>query len=73
LYHKSPQEALKMISSIDQDRALYLRQFTGQNWLDTTHYHLSLDTSAVGLWKAEAIILETLQARFNDIILEDKR
>ena len=73
LYQKSAQEALKMISSIDRDRALYLRKFTGQNWLDTTQYHLSLDASAVSLEKAEAIILETLKARFNDIKLEDKR
>ncbi len=67
LYHVSSKQALKLISSIDQERARYLRTLTGQDWLDARQYHLSLDTSAVGLDKAEAIILEILQARFCDI------
>jgi cytidylate kinase len=69
LYHVSAQQALKLINSIDQERARYLRALTGQDWLDARQYHLSLDTSAVGLDKAEAIILETIQARFGDIKL----
>ena len=67
LYHVSAQEALKLISSIDRERARYLRAFTGQDCLDACQYHLSLDTSVMELDKAEVIILETLQARFGDI------
>jgi CMP/dCMP kinase len=67
LYHVSAQQALKLISSIDQERARYHRALTGQDWLDARQYHLSLDTSVVGLDKTEVIILETLHARFGDI------
>jgi cytidylate kinase len=68
LYHVSPQEALKLISSIDHDRGSYLRALTGQDWLDARQYHLSLDTGVLGLDKAEDIILDTFRARFNDVI-----
>jgi CMP/dCMP kinase len=67
LYHVSAQEALKLISSIDRERARYLRALTGKDCQDACQYHLSLDTSVLGLDKAEVIILETLQLRFNDI------
>ena len=73
LYHVSAPEALKLISSIDKDRASYLRAFTGQDWQDARQYHLSLDTGVLGLDKAEEIILKTLQVRFGDIKLEAKK
>jgi len=67
LYHVSGPEALKLIYSADQQRANYLRALTGQHWMDARQYHLCLDTGAVGMEKAETIILETVQARFGDI------
>ena len=67
IYHVSAHEALELINSIDRQRADYLKTLTGQNWLDARQYHLCLDASAVGLDKAETIILETLQAQFNNI------
>jgi cytidylate kinase len=67
LYHVSAEEALKLIESIDKERDHYLRALTGQNCMDARHYHLSLDTSVVGLEAAEEIILTTLRARFGDI------
>ena len=67
LYHVSAQQALKLISSVDLERARYLRALTGQDGLDARQYHLCLDTSALGLEKAEVIILEALHARFGDI------
>jgi cytidylate kinase len=67
LYHVSAEEALKLIESIDKERERYLRALTGQNCMDARHYHLSLDTSLVGLEAAEEIILTTLRARFGDI------
>ena len=72
LYHVSAQQALKLIDSIDHQRTDYLHRLTGKNWLDARQYHLCLDTSAVGLEKAEAIILETFQARFSDFQLATK-
>jgi len=67
LYHVSTEEALKLIASIDKERDHYLRALTGQNCMDARHYHLSLDTSVVGLEAAEEIILATLRTRFGDI------
>jgi cytidylate kinase len=67
LYHVSAEEALKLIESVDKERERYLRALTGQNCMDARHYHLSLDTSVVGLEAAEEIILATLRARFGDI------
>jgi cytidylate kinase len=67
LYHVSAEEALKLIASIDKEREHYLRALTGQNCMDARHYHLSLNTSLVGLEAAEEIILATLHARFGDI------
>jgi len=57
--------------SVDQERARYLRALTGHNWLDASQYHLSLDTSAVGMEKAENIILEALKARVCDVEIKD--
>lgn len=68
LYQVSAQKALKLIDSIDQERARYLRKLTGHDWTDVRQYHLSLDTSLVGLDKAEDVILATLHARFGNII-----
>ena len=67
LYHVSAEEALKLIKSIDKEREHYLRALTGQNCMDARHYHLSIDTSVVGLEAAEEIILATLRAKFGDI------
>jgi cytidylate kinase len=67
VYHVPAEKALKLMCSVDQERARYLRALTGQNWLDASQYHLSLDTSAVGLEKAEDIILEVLKARVCDV------
>jgi hypothetical protein len=63
----SAKEALKLIKSIDKEREQYLRALTGQNCMDARHYHLSIDTSVVGLEAAEEIILATYHARFGDI------
>lgn len=67
IYHISSEQSLNMIRLMERDRANYLRKLTGQNWLDARQYHICLDTSAIGLDKAEDIILETLEARFKDV------
>lgn len=67
LYHVSTEEALKLIASIDKEREHYLRALTGQNCMDARHYHLSIDTSVMGLEEAEEIILASFRARFGDI------
>jgi cytidylate kinase len=67
LYNVSAKKALKLIESIDKEREHYLRALTGQNCMDARHYHLSIDTSVVGLEEAEEIILAAFRARFGDI------
>jgi cytidylate kinase len=67
LYNVSAEEALKLIESIDKEREQYLRALTGQNCMDARHYHLSIDTSVMGLEAAEEIILTAFRARFGDI------
>ena len=63
----SAEEALKLIESIDRERERYLQALTGQNCMDARQYHLSINTSIVGLEEAEEIILATLHARFGNI------
>ena len=67
LYHVPAKESLKLINSIDKERAEYLRTLTGHDWLDARQYHLCLDTGAVGMEKAENLIIEAFQARFSEI------
>ena len=69
VYNVSGQKALKLMNSVDQERARYLKALTGLDWLDARQYHLSLDTGVLGLEKSEAIILETFHIRFGDIEL----
>ena len=70
VYNVSPEKAMKLMCSVDQERARYLRALTGQDWLDARQYHLSLDTGVLGLEKAEHIILETLQALVGEVELK---
>lgn len=70
LYQLTAPQALKLIHSTDKERARYLHALTGHDCQDVCQYHVSLDTSVVGLEKAEDIILATLQARFGDIVPE---
>jgi cytidylate kinase len=72
LYHVSAPEALKLIGRIDKERKQYLQTFTGQDWLNACQYHLCLDTSVIGLDKAEDIIILAMQARLGIIAQNEK-
>ena len=41
--------------------------------MDARQYHLCLDTGALGMEKAEAIILEAVQARFGNIEIKSRK
>jgi cytidylate kinase len=43
------EEARKMVSRSDQQRGRFLHSVTGGSWFDVTHYHLCVDTGAIGL------------------------
>jgi cytidylate kinase len=68
LYGVSSQEAEKSIESIDRSRARFIRELTGSDLYDTRQYHLSIDTGALGLDRAEHLITEYLTARFGNIL-----
>jgi hypothetical protein len=38
-----------MVSRSDQQRGRFLHSVTGGSWFDVTHYHLCVDTGAIGL------------------------
>jgi len=61
------QEAFKLVKSTDKARALYIREITGHNLEDACQYHLSLDTSILGLDETEKVILTYLHSRFGEI------
>ena len=65
LYHLSSPEALDTINSVDKSRASYLLLLTKENWIDARQYHISIDTSILGLEIAENIIIEAVHARFH--------
>ncbi|MCX6013633.1 MAG: cytidylate kinase-like family protein [Chloroflexi bacterium] len=70
LYNVSEQQARKVIESIDKERGRYLHALTGHDWNDAFQYQLCLDTSVLGLDKAQEIIMDTIRARFGSLISE---
>ena len=38
-----------MVARSDQQRSRFLQSVTGGSWFDVTHYHLCVDTGAIGL------------------------
>ena len=68
LYNVSERQALKFIESVDKERTRYLYALTGQDWTNALQYQLCLDTGLLGLDKAEEIIIDTVRARFGNII-----
>ena len=42
----------------DKKRSLYYRHYTGKTWGDSRNYHVSIDTSVVGIERAAAWIVE---------------
>ena len=61
LYAVSEEVAGNMIAQSDKERALYHRTVTGQRWSDARRYHLTIDTSQIGLDKTVELILKYLE------------
>ncbi|MDD3653777.1 MAG: cytidylate kinase-like family protein [Desulfotomaculaceae bacterium] len=64
LYEVSGEKALKLIKKYDGERADYIRQVTGHDWLDANNYHLCFDTGRIGLDTAEEMIVNFVQDKF---------
>jgi cytidylate kinase len=49
IYKMSDEDACKMITQCDKQRAQYYRKITGKEWEDGRQYSLSIDTSKIGI------------------------
>jgi len=67
LYHLSAKEARGVIEASDLTRTRYHRLLAGKDGNDARHYHLSLDTSVLGMTAAVEVILLSVHARFGGI------
>lgn len=61
LYELTDKEARKAVNQNDSERANYHYLHTGEKWRDATQYDLCIDTSKVGLDKAEEIIINYIK------------
>lgn len=63
VYNVSEEEANKMITKCDNDRAHYCKSFTGKEWTNLTNYDLSVDTSKTGIDNSVKLIIKYLKYR----------
>jgi len=59
-----PGEGERVLQSTDAARARYLKQHYGRDWDDPTNYHLVLNTGALGLDGAAAVLVECARRRW---------
>ncbi len=57
------EEARKLVARSDQQRSRFLQSVTGGSWFDLTHYHLCVDTGAVGLDETVKLLAGLAAAR----------
>jgi cytidylate kinase len=57
------EEALKLVHRSDQQRSRFLLSVTGGPWVDLTHYHLCVDTGAIGLDETVKLLVGLVTAR----------
>ncbi len=55
--------AVELVRESDRQRSRFLESLGGLSWLDLARYHLSLDTGAIGLDDAAAVITTLAMAR----------
>ncbi len=61
LYNISKAAAGEMIAQKDKERTFYHNTFTNMDWPDARQYHISLDTSKIGLDKSVEFIMKYLE------------
>ncbi len=67
LYKANDTKAVKLIEDSDKSRARYHRDITGREWIDARQYHLSLDTSRLGMEGSINIILNYIKEHYGEI------
>lgn len=61
IYKMSEDAAKSLIETNDRERTAYIRAFTRENWLDASLYDVCINTSSLGLEKAEEMILMAIK------------
>jgi cytidylate kinase len=56
------EEAARLLDETDRMRARYHREYYGRDWTDPVNYHMVLNTGALGLEGAAAVIVERVKA-----------
>ncbi|MDD2234723.1 MAG: cytidylate kinase-like family protein [Desulfitobacteriaceae bacterium] len=64
LYEVSEKQALKMIEQYDNERAKYIRQVSGLDWLNACNYQLCIDTGGMGIDNAVNMIVNYIKDQF---------
>jgi cytidylate kinase len=58
LYGLSEEEARRRVKQTDANRAAYVKQVYGHDWLGPQHYHLMLNTAWVGYEQSARLIAD---------------
>ncbi|WP_070000652.1 cytidylate kinase-like family protein [Cellulosilyticum sp. I15G10I2] len=66
LHGLTEKEARKAVGKNDSERANYHYLHTGEKWRDATQYDLCIETSKVGLDKAEQIVINYIKSRLEE-------
>lgn len=64
IYGVPEKQALKMIEQYDNERAKYIRQVSGFDWLNACNYQLCIDTGEIGLDNAVNLIINYIKEQF---------
>lgn len=70
IFNVSANKALSLILETDMSRKEHISKFTGQNMCDAGNYDLTIDTSLIGIEKAEKLIVDYIGLRFGENIFE---
>ena len=65
LHSLSEKEAIKAVNKNDSERANYHYLHTGEKWRDATQYDFCINTSAMGLDKTVATVIDYIKNRLN--------
>ena len=66
IHNMAEQELENYIRGMDERRSDYYHIYTGEEWLDVSHYELSLDTGRLGIRGAADMIRRYLEVRFGE-------
>jgi uncharacterized membrane protein YczE/cytidylate kinase len=60
-YGVAPEEVDHLLERTDRERENYCQEFTGKHWRDASNYHLSVNTSLLGIENSVQLIIEAAE------------